>query len=118
MCDHTHLQLKLDADSATLCIEGPLDHTSDSSLIDVCAALPLHVRTLRLDLRALGAMSGEATSAVRSLLAHWRATRGGEFRLITSHLLATCSPAPAVASASARLPLAPAQSAAMTAAFL
>jgi hypothetical protein len=113
-----HLQLQLDGDSATLCVHGVLDHASDRSMLDLCAALPLHVRTLRVDLRALGAMSGEATSAVRSLLAHWRSTRGGEFRLITSHLLATCSPAPAVAVPGTVLAVANAPSEAMTAAYL
>jgi hypothetical protein len=43
-------------------------------------------------------MSGEATAAVRSLLAHWRVTRGGKFRLVTSHLLATCTPVPSLAA--------------------
>lgn len=94
MCERNQLQLKLDGDSATLCVHGALDRAGASSMLELCAALPLHIRTLHVDLRSLGAMSGEATGAVRSLLAHWRTTRGGEFRLITSHLLATCSPAP------------------------
>ena len=115
-----NLQLTLDGDSATLYVHGTLaDARDDYSMVDVCAALPLHVRTLRVDLRALGAMSGEATSAVRTLLAYWRTTRVGEFRLITSHLLATCSPAPAVPECRAVPSAAPhAQSAAMTATFL
>jgi len=95
MRDQSHFQLKLDGDAATLSLRGLFDHSGDTTMFDLCAALPLNVRTLHVDLRALGAMSGEATGAVRSLLAHWRTTRGGELRLITSHLLATYSPASA-----------------------
>lgn len=119
MSDQKRLQLELDGDSATLCVHGPLAGAAhDRSMIDLCEALPSQVRTLHVDLRALGAMSGEATGAVRTLLAHWRTTRGGEFRLITSHLLATCTPAPAVAASRAALHVVSARSEAMTAAFL
>lgn len=118
MRDHTHLQLKLDGDSATLCVHGALDQDSDTPMVALCAALPSHVRTLHVDVRALGAMSGDATGAVRSLLAHWRTTRGGEFRLITSHLRATCTPAPTFAAPRVALPMATVASVAMTAASL
>lgn len=118
MRDQTHFQLKLDGDAATLCVRGLFDHAGDTTMFDLCAALPLHVHTLRVDLRALGAMSGEATGAVRSLLAHWRTTRGGEFRLITPHLLATWTPAPAVGASRTGLPRAAQQSESPTAAFL
>jgi len=49
------------------------------------------VRTLRLDLHGLGQLSAEATGVVRSILRHWRENRHGEFRLCTSHMLATLS---------------------------
>lgn len=112
------LQLTLDGDSATLCVEGVFDDAGDTSILDLCAALPLHVRTLRLDLRPLGAMSEGATNAVRTLLAHWRTTRGGDFRLITSHLLATCTPVPAVKTPKTLLPAASTPSDFLTAAYL
>jgi hypothetical protein len=51
MRDQTYFKLRLDGDTATLCVRGMLDEVADATMIDVCAALPLHVRTLRVDLR-------------------------------------------------------------------
>jgi hypothetical protein len=121
MRDRTHLQLELMEDSATLYVHRRLDHERCASLVAMCVALPAHVRTLRLDVSAAGAMTGDAIiGAVRAVLAQWRATREGEFILSTSHLSATCGPARRVESAVAELPGAGAgmQGAAMTAAFL
>jgi hypothetical protein len=86
-----HYQLELSGETATLYIAGVLLHESIQTLLNVCAALPSHVRTLRLDLRALGAMSADATSAVRLILRQWRDSRRGELRLSTAHLVATFS---------------------------
>lgn len=116
MRDDGPFHLEIANESATMYVHGPLDANDCASLIDVCAGVPPEVRTLRLDFRAIGAMSGASMECVRFILAHWRATRGGEFRLCTSHLLATCAPArataPSVAIAYARY------SEAMTAAYL
>lgn len=92
MMDRMHYQLELAGGAATLYVGGGLDHRNVSTLLDVCRSLPAQVRTLRLDLRAIGTMSADATDAVRLLLRHWRDDRQGEFRLSTSYLLATCSP--------------------------
>src|SRR3979490_3409502 len=91
MMDRMHYQLELAGTTATLYVAGGLDHQSVPTLLELCRLLPPHVRTLRLDLRAIGTMSAEATGAVRLLLRDWRDSRHGEFRLSTSHLLATCS---------------------------
>ena len=110
-------QLERFGDTATLYVSGALDRDGLTTLLSVCAALPPYVRTLRLDLQALGTMSAEALSVVRSLLHHWRDTRHGEFRLSTSYLVATCSSTPAPSSGR-RWEAPPAPSAAMTAAYL
>jgi hypothetical protein len=91
MQDRMHHQLEVSGETATLYVAGMLGDHSVSTLLEVCRALPARVRTLRLDLRAVGTMSAEATGAVRLLLRHWREERHGEFRLSTSFLLATCS---------------------------
>ena len=92
MADGMRYQVELAGELATLSVSGDLGDEGGLTLLGVCDALPAHVRTLRLDLRAMGAMSATATDAVRLLIGQWRATRQGEFRLSTSHLLATCAP--------------------------
>jgi hypothetical protein len=91
MSDQMHYQLEISGETATMYVGGELGNRSVSALLDVCRALPARVRTLRLDLRAVGAMSADATNAVRLLLRDWREVRHGEFRLSTSFLVATCS---------------------------
>jgi ABC-type transporter Mla MlaB component len=91
MTDRMHYQLELAGETATLYLAGKLSHEDGLTLCDLCGALPPSVRTLRLDLHAIGAMSAEATATVRALLHHWRAQRHGEFRLSTSYLLAICT---------------------------
>jgi hypothetical protein len=84
-------QLEVAGESAALYVNGTLDDESVRSMLDVCGALPVSIRTLRLDLRGLGAMSACTTDAVRRVLRQWRDSRHGEFRLSTAHLIATCS---------------------------
>ena len=86
-----HYQLELAGATATLYLAGKLSHEDGQTLCEVCGGLPASVRTLRLDLHAIGAMSADATATVRALLQHWRAQRRGEFRLSTSYLLAVCT---------------------------
>jgi ABC-type transporter Mla MlaB component len=93
MSDNLTYQLELTGDTATLYLLGSLGYQHVASLFAACATIPSRVRTLRLDLHGIGQMSAEATGAVRLLLRHWRETRQGEFRLSTSHLLATLSDA-------------------------
>lgn len=91
MSDHLNYQLELIGDTATLYLLGGLGYQHVASLFAACATIPSTIRTLRLDLHGVGQMSAEATGTVRLLLRHWRETRQGEFRLSTSHLLATLS---------------------------
>lgn len=95
MRDREPFDLELAGESATLYVHGRLDQDSCAAMLEVCASLPTHIRTLRLDLRAIGAMTAEVTSAVHLLLRHWREARRGEFRLTASHLSAVCETAPA-----------------------
>ena len=88
-----HYQLEQTSESATLYITGGLAQRDVPALLALCDSLPTTVRTLRLDLRPLGSLSAEATAVIRRLLRHWGASRRGEFRLSTSHLLATYGPA-------------------------
>jgi hypothetical protein len=91
MQDRMHHQVEVSGETATLYVAGVFGAHNVSTLLEVCRALPARVRTLRLDLRAVGTMSADATGAVRLLLRHWREDRCGEFRLSTSFLMATCS---------------------------
>lgn len=91
MRSHMPFQLELAGESATLYLHGRLDDGSHSAMMTACAALPLSVRTLRLDLRAIRVMTAEVTSVVRLLLTQWRDSGRGEFRLSTSHLMAVCT---------------------------
>ena len=84
-------QLEIAGESAAVYVSGSLDTGSAETLLEVCRSLPVSIRTLRLDLRSIGALSACATDAVRRLLGECRTTRRGEFRLSTSHLVATCS---------------------------
>ena len=88
-----HYQLEQTKESATLYLAGGLAHADAPALLALCDALPRTVSVLRLDLRAIGSLSAEAIGVIRRLLRHWGANRRGEFRLSTSHLMATYSPA-------------------------
>lgn len=85
-------QLEQTNETATLYLRGALGHENVPTLVGVCDSLPTSTRTLRLDLRSLGILTSEGLDVVRRLLNHWRSSRCGEFRLTTSHLLATCRP--------------------------
>lgn len=89
MSKRMHHQLEMVGETATLYVSGTLGTDDIDTLITACRAMPSQVRTLRLDLHGLGQLSAEATGVVRSILRHWRENRHGEFRLCTSHMLAT-----------------------------
>jgi hypothetical protein len=118
MSDQMHYQLEISGETATMYVGGELGNRSVSTLLDVCRALPARVRTLRLDLRAVGAMSADATNAVRLLLRDWREVRHGEFRLSTSFLVATCSEVEAPSSPARRGWASDVRNDALTAAYL
>lgn len=89
MMKHMQHQLELSGDTATLYISGALGEEHVSLLTGACAAIPARARTLRMDLHGLGPLSAENIGAVRQLLRFWRESRHGDFRLSTSHMLAT-----------------------------
>ena len=80
-------QLELAGETATLYVTGSLGYEHVDTLIHACSATP--ARTLRVDLHGLGTLSADAIGAVRQLLHFWRDNRRGDFRLTTSHLVAT-----------------------------
>ena len=88
-----HYQLEQTNESATLYLAGGLARADAPALLALCSALPTTVRILRLDLRAIGSLSAEAIEVIRRLLRDWGSNRRGEFRLSTSHLMATYRPA-------------------------
>lgn len=96
-------QVELVGQTATLYITGTLGGGYTDTLLDVCAALPPGVRTLRVDLHGLGQLDAESLGTIRQLLRTWRETRHGDFRLNTSYLRATLHEV----SPPARLPAAP-----------
>jgi hypothetical protein len=115
-------QLETSGTTATLYIseELPLDHLE--ALGEACAALPAHVRSLRLDLHGIRQLGVEMMSALRVLMREWRLVRGGECRLSfsTENLVITYTERDSVAvPAAARAPWVTASaSAARTAAYL
>ena len=89
MMARMHYQTELTGETVTLYVSGSLGYDDVETLTRVCAAAPVGARTLRLDLHGLGQLSAESTDVVRRVLHFWRASRHGEFRLATSHMVAT-----------------------------
>jgi hypothetical protein len=89
MTQRMQYQVEMVGETATLYVSGALGLENAGTLTRLCTAMPGRVRTLRVDLQGLGQLSADAMAAVRLLLAHWRLSRHGEFRLSTSHLMAT-----------------------------
>ena len=67
--------------SATLYLSGTLTAADAFPLRGVCRDIPGHVRTLRLDLKAVTQMEEGAMDTVRALIRYWRESRQGGFRL-------------------------------------
>jgi hypothetical protein len=83
-------QILVENDTAVVSVSGALEQWSVAAMLAACKALPSHIMTLRIDLRALGTMTAEAMIAVRQALSAWRGSRAGCFQLSTSYLVATC----------------------------
>jgi hypothetical protein len=94
MTDRMHHQLELAGRTATLYVSGALSYEHVDTLIAVCAMAPPRARTLRVDLHALDQLSADALDAVRLILHYWRDSRHGDFRLTTSHMVATLREVP------------------------
>ena len=67
--------------SATLYLAGTLTGSDAFPLRGVCRDIPDHVRTLRLDMKAVTRLEEGAMEAVRALIRYWRESRDGGFRL-------------------------------------
>lgn len=93
MSKRPDFQLELSGTTATLYVLEAVDPAAVGHLVDICRELPVSVRTLRLDMSALGSMSADALELPRRLLRLWRTSRIGDFRLSTSFLVATVSEA-------------------------
>src|SRR3982751_821414 len=87
MTKRMEYRLELTDDTATLYIGGTLANEHVDTLIQACVTVG--ARALRVDLHGLQSLSAEAIGAVRRLLYAWREGRRGDFRLSTSHMLAT-----------------------------
>ena len=94
MTKRMHHQLELVGRTATLYVSGALGYEHVDTLIGACSMAPDRARTLRVDLHALGQLSADALGAVRQILHYWRDTRRGDFRLTTSHMVATLREVP------------------------
>lgn len=91
MQQHMHYQIELAGTAATLYIAGRLGAEDVLRITQACRALPAHFRTLRVDMRAMHALTAEALGAVRALLHDWRDRREGEYRLRSGYLVVTCA---------------------------
>ena len=94
MINAMRYQVEQTTECATIYLAGGLTGLDAKTLETLCESFPLTVRTLRLDLRAIGSLSADGMDAIRHVLRSWASSRGGEFRLSTSHLMATYRPAP------------------------
>jgi hypothetical protein len=73
--------LEVSDSSATLYLSGRLAGYDAFPLRGVCRDIPVHVRTLRLDLHGVTALDEGAMDTIRALVRYWRETRNGNFRL-------------------------------------
>ena len=73
--------LEVSDSSATLYLSGRLAGHDAFSLRGVCRDIPVHVRTLRLDLHGVTALDAGAMDTIRAVVRYWRETRNGSFRL-------------------------------------
>jgi len=73
--------LEVSDGSATLYLSGPLAGSDAFPLRGVCRDIPVHVRTLRLDLHGVTELDEGAMDTIRALVRYWREARNGNFRL-------------------------------------
>jgi len=83
--------LEVSDGAATLYLAGTLTRGDAFPLRGICQDIPEHVRTLRLDLSAIGSLEEGAMDTVRSLIRYWRDSRRGGFRVsfASEHVMAT-----------------------------
>jgi hypothetical protein len=91
MTDRLHHALEIHSGSATLYLKGHLSGADTFRLRRVCREIPMHVRTLRLDLHGVTGLEDGAASTLRALVRYWRESRNGCFRFsfASEHLVAT-----------------------------
>jgi hypothetical protein len=72
-------------ETAVFSLAGTLRDGEDAMLHRLVAALPAHIRAIRLELHALGRVDQKTTiETLRPLLRRWRASHGHAFRLSVS----------------------------------
>lgn len=81
MLARLHHQLERTVNCATLYLTGRLHCGDELTLLRLVSGLPHEVRTLRLDLHALGDVDESTIERVKPLLRHWRAQRAGAVHL-------------------------------------
>src|SRR4051812_22369075 len=76
MLGRLHHQLERTANCATLYLAGRLRSEDEVMLLQLISGLPQEVRTLRLDLHALGDLDEPTSEWVQLVLSHWRERAG------------------------------------------
>lgn len=90
MHDRTRYQIELAGDSATLYVFEQLTDADIPPVVALCHEQPIDIRTLRVDMRAVGVLTAAGMTVVRAILSAWRARAGGAYDLRSSYLVATC----------------------------
>ena len=91
-----HSQYEAVGETATLYLSGSLRQGEEDILYRMVAALPSHIRVVRLDLNALEQLDEDLIGAVRWVLNRCRIHRGGAYHLVAW----SACPAPIVKPAS------------------
>ena len=112
--------LEVSDSSATLYLSGCLAGHDAFPLRGVCRDIPVHVRTLRLDLHGVTALDEGAMDTIRAVVRYWRETRNGHFRLAfaSDHDVARVVEAETAPPCDARMDHLIGRSAALTGMFL
>lgn len=93
--------------TATLYLHRALTVGDIPDLRIACAVLPMHVRHLRIDARALRDADGHTREVLRDIVRYWRRTRSGGLALCATERLlgmAPTTPVPIVPAATLRWP--------------
>ena len=112
--------LEVSDGSATLYLSGRLAGSDAFPIRGVCRDIPVHVRTLRLDLHGVTALDEGAMDTIRALVRYWRETRNGNFRLAfaTEHVVASVVERESAPESCTRIDQLIGRSAALTGMFL
>lgn len=79
-----HTRYESEGETAALSLSGWMRPGDDELLYRMFVALPLHIRTLRLNLHSLKNVDMNTVDAIRQLLHYWCRNRGGACRVSMS----------------------------------